>query len=162
MTKGHDARTLAGRYRLVERIDRGGTAEVWRAPGLRPPPGAGGGGARPRGRPAVPRGGPARGPPRPAAGRIEGRPVTGRTDVYGLALVAYELLAGQPAFAGAENEDLLRDRLERGAPHPRAVQPSIADNVDLVVAKGLAREPEGRYPTAGAFPQPLSDAADDQ
>ncbi len=35
MTKGHDARTLAGRYRLVERIDRGGTAEVWRARDLR-------------------------------------------------------------------------------------------------------------------------------
>ncbi len=94
--------------------------------------------------------------------RIEGRPVTARTDVYGLALVAYELLAGQPAFAGAENEDLLRDRLQRGAPHPRDVQPSIAENVDLVVAKGLAREPEGRYPTAGAFAQALSDAADDE
>src|SRR5438270_1892816 len=52
--------------------------------------------------------------------RVEGRPVTPRTDVYGLALVAYELLTGQPAFAGAENEDLLRDRLERGAPHIRA------------------------------------------
>src|SRR5260221_5962302 len=64
--------------------------------------------------------------------RIEGRRVTARTDVYGLALVAYELLAGRPAFAGAENEDLLRDRLERGAPHPRAVQPSIAGNVRLV------------------------------
>src|SRR6266568_664113 len=83
--------------------------------------------------------------------RIEGRPVNARTDVYGVALVAYELLTGQPAFAGAENEDLLRDRLERGAPHPRSVAPSIPENVDAVVAKGLSREPEDRYPTAGAF-----------
>src|SRR5712692_542201 len=54
--------------------------------------------------------------------RIEGRPITARTDVYGLALVAYELLTGQPAFAGAENEDLLRGRLERGAPHIRSAK----------------------------------------
>jgi len=94
--------------------------------------------------------------------RIAGRTVTARADVYGLALVAYELLTGQPAFAGAENEDLLRDRLERGAPHPRAVRPSITERVDAVVAKGLARDPDERYASAGAFAQALSDAATDE
>jgi serine/threonine protein kinase len=93
--------------------------------------------------------------------RIEGRPVTPRTDVYGLALVAYELLTGQPAFAGAENEDLLRDRLERGAPHIRAADKRLSDTADAVVARGLARDPEGRYPTAGAFALALSDAVND-
>ena len=93
--------------------------------------------------------------------RVEGRPVTPRTDVYGLALVAYELLTGQPAFAGAENEDLLRDRLERGAPHIRSADKGLSETADAVVAKGLAREPERRYPTAGAFALALSDAAND-
>ena len=93
--------------------------------------------------------------------RVEGRPVTARTDVYGLALVAFELLTGKPAFAGAENEDLLRDRLERGAPHPRSVDPSISEGADRVVAKGLARDPDLRYPTAGAFAQALAEAVDD-
>src|SRR5256886_10543831 len=94
--------------------------------------------------------------------RIAGRPVTARADVYGLALVAYELITGQPAFAGAENEDLLRDRLERGAPHPRAVRPTIPESVDAVVAKGLAREPDERFATAGAFAEALSGAAGDE
>lgn len=94
--------------------------------------------------------------------RIEGRRVTARTDVYGLALVAYELLTGQPAFAGAENEDLLRDRLERGAPHPRSVAPSLTASADAVVVRGLARSPEDRYPTAGAFAQALSGGTDDE
>ena len=89
--------------------------------------------------------------------RIAGRPVTARADVYGLALVAYELITGQP-----ENEDLLRDRLERGAPHPRAVRPTIPESVDAVVAKGLAREPDERYATAGAFAEALSGAAGDE
>lgn len=93
--------------------------------------------------------------------RLEGRPVTARADVYGLALVAYELLTGQPAFLGAENEDLLRDRLERGAPRIRSVDKTLSETADAVVARGLAREPERRYPTAGAFALALSDAVND-
>jgi serine/threonine protein kinase len=93
--------------------------------------------------------------------RVEGRPVTPRTDVYGLALVAYELLTGQPAFPGAETEDLLRDRLERGAPHIRSAEPRLSGTADAVVARGLAREPELRYPTAGTFALALSDAVND-
>jgi serine/threonine protein kinase len=93
--------------------------------------------------------------------RVEGKPVTPRTDVYGLALVAYELLTGQPAFMGAENEDLLRDRLERGAPHIRSADARLSETADGVIAKGLARDPERRYPTAGAFALALSDAVND-
>lgn len=93
--------------------------------------------------------------------RVEGRPVTPRTDVYGLALVAYELLTGRPAFPGVENEDLLRDRLDRGAPHIRSVDPRLSETADAVVARGLARDPERRYPTAGGFALALSDAVND-
>ena len=93
--------------------------------------------------------------------RVEGKPVTPRTDVYGLALVAYELLTGHTAFAGAETEDLLRDRLDRGAPHIRSVNTGLSQPADAVIAKGLARDPEQRYPTAGAFAAALSDAVND-
>jgi len=93
--------------------------------------------------------------------RIEGKPVTPRSDVYGLALVAYELLTGQPAFVGAENEDLLRDRLDRGAPHIRTADPRLSDTADGVIAKGLARDPDRRYATAGAFAAALSVAVND-
>ena len=93
--------------------------------------------------------------------RIAGRPVTARADVYGLALVAFELLTGKPAFAGAENEDLLRDRLAGATPHVRSVDPALGAAADVVVAKGLAREPEHRYATAGAFAVALSGALDD-
>ena len=93
--------------------------------------------------------------------RVEGRPVTPRSDVYGLALVAFELFTGTPAFAGAEAEDLLRDRIAGGAPHIRSVDPELPETADVVVAKGLAREPERRFPTAGAFALALSDAVGD-
>ncbi|HEX6060730.1 MAG TPA: PASTA domain-containing protein, partial [Candidatus Limnocylindria bacterium] len=87
--------------------------------------------------------------------------VSARTDVYGLALVAYELLTGQAAFPGAENEDLLRDRLERGAPHIRSADSSLSETADAVIARGLARDPARRYSTAGAFATALSDAVND-
>ena len=88
--------------------------------------------------------------------RVLGRPVTPRSDVYGLALVAHELLTGTPAFVGAENEDLLRDRLDRGAPHIRAVDGGLSLRTDEVVAKGLDRDPERRYATAGEFAAALA------
>ncbi len=84
--------------------------------------------------------------------RVEGRPVTPR---------AFELLTGQPAFAGAENEDLLRDRIAGGAPHIRSIDRGLSETADIVIAKGLAREPERRYPTAGAFALALADATSD-
>jgi serine/threonine protein kinase len=93
--------------------------------------------------------------------RVEGKPVSARTDVYGLALVAYELLTGEAAFPGAENEDLLRDRLERGAPHIRSANAGLSETADTVIARGLARDPERRYPTAGAFAVALSEAVND-
>ena len=93
--------------------------------------------------------------------RVEGKPVSPRTDVYGLALVAYELLTGQPAFAGVENEDLLRDRLDRGAPHIRTADPRLSDIADVVIARALARDPARRYPSAGSFSAALSDAVSD-
>ncbi|MHB8630427.1 MAG: serine/threonine protein kinase [Candidatus Limnocylindria bacterium] len=93
--------------------------------------------------------------------RVQGKPVTPRSDVYGLALVAFELLTGRPAFPGAENEDLLRDRIEHGAPHIRSADAALSQTADAVIARGLARDPERRYPTAGAFAAALSDALND-
>jgi serine/threonine-protein kinase len=93
--------------------------------------------------------------------RVEGGPVTPRTDVYGLALVAYELLTGRPAFAGAESEDLMRDRLVRGAPHIRSANPGLSETADAVVARGLARDPDRRYASAGEFAVALSEAVND-
>jgi hypothetical protein len=93
--------------------------------------------------------------------RIGGTPVTPRADAYSLALVAYELLTGRPAFPGAENEDLLRDRLERRAPHIRSADARLSATADAVIATGLARDADRRYPTAGAFALALSAAVHD-
>lgn len=91
--------------------------------------------------------------------RIEGRPPTVRSDVYSLALVAFELLAGRPAYAGVETDDLLRDRLTGDAPSLAAARTDLPPRIAPVVSRGLAREPLDRHPSAGAFAAALTDAS---
>ncbi len=87
--------------------------------------------------------------------RIEGRAPTERSDEYSLGLVAYELLAGRPPNAEMETEDLLRVRLDGRAPSLRLAHVGISEEIDRVVAKALARDPQGRYASAGAFAKDL-------
>ncbi|HEY6203800.1 MAG TPA: protein kinase [Candidatus Limnocylindria bacterium] len=87
--------------------------------------------------------------------RIEGRAPTERSDVYSLGLVAYELLAGRPPNAEMETEDLLRVRLDGRMPSLRSARVGIGEEIERVVAKALARDPQGRYASAGAFARDL-------
>jgi len=87
--------------------------------------------------------------------RIEGKAPTERSDVYSLGLVGYELLAGRPPNAEMETEDLLRVRLDGRAPSLRSVRVGIGEEIDRVVAKALARDPQQRYASAGAFASDL-------
>src|SRR5437899_4064929 len=83
--------------------------------------------------------------------RVEGGPVTARTDVYGLGLVAYELLTGRPAFDGATSEELVRERLVGPPPSLRLARVGIDDRLDAIVGRALATLPDRRYASAGAF-----------
>jgi serine/threonine-protein kinase len=92
--------------------------------------------------------------------RVAGEPPTERSDIYSLGLVAYELLAGRPAYAEMETEDLLRQRLDGPPPSLRNARVGVSDAVDRVVRRALARDPDERYPSAGAFARDLVGAAE--
>jgi eukaryotic-like serine/threonine-protein kinase len=83
--------------------------------------------------------------------RIEGTPPSERSDVYSLGLVAYELLAGRPAYAEMETEELLRHRLEDSPPSLRSARMGLSAELDTVVTRALARDPRERYASAGQF-----------
>ena len=91
--------------------------------------------------------------------RVEGKEPTAASDVYGLGLVAYELLAGRTAFDGADTDDLLRERLEGPPPSLRRARSDLEPGLDLAVAKALARDPARRYQRAGDFARDLAAAA---
>ncbi len=71
-----------------------------------------------------------------------------RSDVYALGVTLYEVLTLQPAYTGLDREELLR-QIAAGEPRPpRRLNPSIPVELETIVLKAMAREPEGRYQTA--------------
>ena len=74
-----------------------------------------------------------------------------RSDVYGLGLTLYELLAVGPAFAET-NRAALVGRITQGAPSRLATRdPSIPEDLATIVQTAIAPDPDLRYPTAEAF-----------
>src|SRR5207245_3089675 len=90
--------------------------------------------------------------------RVEGDAVTPQTDVYGLGLLAYELLAGQPAFDGDSDAELVRKRLLGPPPSLRHRRLGVDGRVDAVISRALTVDPERRYASAGAFARAFATA----
>ena len=87
-----------------------------------------------------------------------GDPATPASDRYGLAVVAYELLTGRRPFAAEHFTAQARAHVEDDAPAASDVDPSLPAAVDDVLWRGLAKQPQERWPTAAAFVDALEDA----
>ncbi len=86
--------------------------------------------------------------------QLEGREVDGRTDVYALGLVLFELLTGAPAFQGDSVYALAAARMSGPIPDPRARDATIPEPVARVVVDALARDRDER-PDAQAIVERL-------
>jgi len=80
--------------------------------------------------------------------RVEGKPVSGASDIYGLGLVLYEMLVGRPPFTSANPSVLLRDHVVRQPVPPSHLRQSLPRELDSVVMKCLAKDPGLRYARA--------------
>jgi len=87
--------------------------------------------------------------------QVSGEPVDGRTDIYSLGCILYEMLVGQPAFDGPTAELIMR-RLTEPPPQPRRQNPRIPKELDEVVVRALARSTADRYASAAEFLAALS------
>ncbi len=80
--------------------------------------------------------------------QIESREVTRRADVYGASVVLWELLSGRRLFHADSHTALVARVLHDEVPPPSSVNQAIPAAYDVVVMKGLARDPAERYATA--------------
>jgi serine/threonine protein kinase len=86
--------------------------------------------------------------------------VDGRSDVYSLACLAYEMICGQPPFTGAPNVVLLRQIA--ADPMPLACRcPSVPHGLAAAVSRALAKVPADRFATAGVFAAAMRDECHD-
>lgn len=78
-------------------------------------------------------------------------PADARADVYALAMVAYEILTGKAPFAEYKGARMMVAHFTEMPPLAHSVRPEVPEAVARVVEKGMAKEPDDRYPTAAAF-----------
>src|SRR2546422_1446610 len=86
--------------------------------------------------------------PEQASGR---EPVDGRSDLYSLGCVLYEMLAGEPPFTGPSAESIVRQHLSAPPPRVSAMRAAVPPAVRQAIPPALAKTPADRFATAALF-----------
>ena len=90
--------------------------------------------------------------------QVEGDSTTPASDRYALAVVAFELLTGTRPFAGEHLAAQARQQVEVPPPRGSDRAPELPARVDFVLQRGMAKDPEARWPTCAAFVESLERA----
>jgi eukaryotic-like serine/threonine-protein kinase len=83
------------------------------------------------------------------------RMLDARSDVYSLAAVLYEMLAGEPPVTGPTAQAMIAKLMTERPVHLRVVRHSVPEAVDAAVARALDKTPADRFASAGEFARAL-------
>ncbi len=81
--------------------------------------------------------------------------VDGRTDIYALGCVLYEMLAGEQPYTGTTPGAIIAKRLSTPIPDVRVLRETVPDHIEAALRQSLAKAPADRFPTATEFVEAL-------
>jgi hypothetical protein len=87
--------------------------------------------------------------------QVDGRAIDGRSDVFALGVVLWELLTGRHLFHGGGDAQTMALVARCEVPPPSRLEPAVDAGLDDIALRALAREPGERYQTAGALQRDL-------
>jgi eukaryotic-like serine/threonine-protein kinase len=91
--------------------------------------------------------------------QARGAPVDQRSDIYSVGIVLYELLSGKLPFTGETPLEIAMKHLSEVPRPPSALRPEIPDDLDMIVLRALAKDPEDRFESAEEMERELARVA---
>lgn len=88
-----------------------------------------------------------------------GKEVDGRSDIYSLGVVLYELVTGHKPYTADTPMAIVLKQATESLPSPRKFVPELPEKVERVLFKALAKKPEDRYPDMATFAAALESLA---
>jgi serine/threonine protein kinase len=87
--------------------------------------------------------------------QVKGRAVDGRTDIFSLGVMLYEMITGEKPFPGESITTVIYKIVNEVPVPPRTIDPTIHPGISTAVMRALAKEPEDRYQSCHEFLEDL-------